>query len=416
MAEVIDHVLAILPFEPPLMEAAGMSCDFVGHPVVAEPVAGPDEANAFLAAHGISADAPVVLCLPGSRRGEVTRLGPRFDEALIKEQYRGIRPAPGYPACPEHSLKPVLFDLLGRQLRDGGFLRTLAGVAIQVAGLDQAGGGGGHDAARLAQQALAGQFVQVAVRGHQADAEAVGQILDPQAALGHDGLRDQLASELRNLTGTDKFDFIANHRGMFSRLGATPEQALNGIRLVMLANDVSLRNLIPAELAKGFGFFQGKPSTAFGPVAVTPDELGDAWQEGRVHLTLQISWNGRKVGLVDAGPDMRFHFGQLIAHASKTRRLRAGSIIGSGTVSNPGTEKDGRRDWPKGYHAIADKRAFAQTIAEDIRREVEARVAPLRGRPYVVFHDAYQYMEHRFGLSAAGSISGFTPRWSMIVL
>ncbi|WP_299909398.1 lipid-A-disaccharide synthase [uncultured Paracoccus sp.] len=84
MAEVIDHVLAILPFEPPLMEAAGMSCDFVGHPVVAEPVAGPDEANAFLAAHGISADAPVVLCLPGSRKGEVTRLGPRFDEALMR--------------------------------------------------------------------------------------------------------------------------------------------------------------------------------------------------------------------------------------------------------------------------------------------------------------------------------------------
>lgn len=84
MAEVIDHVLAILPFEPPLMEAAGMSCDFVGHPVVADPVAGADEANAFRAAHGIVAHAPVVLCLPGSRKGEVTRLGPRFDEALMR--------------------------------------------------------------------------------------------------------------------------------------------------------------------------------------------------------------------------------------------------------------------------------------------------------------------------------------------
>lgn len=146
-------------------------------------------------------------------------------------------------------------------------------------------------------------------------------------------------------------------------MAATPEQGLEAIRLLMLVNDVSLRNLIPDELAKGFGFFHGKPSTAFGPVAVTPDELGDAWQEGRVHLTLQISWNGRKVGLVDAGPDMRFHFGQLIAHAAKTRRLRAGSIIGSGTVSNPGTEKDARRDWPKGYACIAEKRAM-ETIQD----------------------------------------------------
>ena len=146
-------------------------------------------------------------------------------------------------------------------------------------------------------------------------------------------------------------------------MAATPEQGLEAIRLLMLVNDVSLRNLIPDELAKGFGFFQGKPSTAFGPVAVTPDELGDAWQEGRVHLTLQISWNGRKVGLVDAGPDMRFHFGQLIAHAASTRRLRAGSIIGSGTVSNPGTEKDGRRDWPTGDAGIAEQRAM-ETIQD----------------------------------------------------
>ena len=141
-------------------------------------------------------------------------------------------------------------------------------------------------------------------------------------------------------------------------MAATPEQGLDAIRLLMLVNDVSLRNLIPAELAKGFGFFHGKPSTAFGPVAVTPDELGDAWQEGRVHLTMQVSWNGRKVAMCDAGPDMRFHFGQLIAHAARTRRLRAGSIIGSGTVSNPGVEKDGRREWPKGYGCIAEKRAM----------------------------------------------------------
>lgn len=146
-------------------------------------------------------------------------------------------------------------------------------------------------------------------------------------------------------------------------MAATPEQGLEAVRLLMLVNDVSLRALIPDELAKGFGFFHGKPSTAFGPVAVTPDELGEAWQEGRVHLTMQVVWNGRKVGLCDAGPDMRFHFGELIAHAARTRRLRAGSIIGSGTVSNPGVEKDGRREWPKGYACIAEKRAM-ETIQD----------------------------------------------------
>ena len=146
-------------------------------------------------------------------------------------------------------------------------------------------------------------------------------------------------------------------------LAATPEQGLDAVRLLMLVNDVSLRHLIPDELAKGFGFFHGKPSTTFGPVAVTPDELGEAWIEGRVHLTMQIDWNGRKVGRCDAGPDMRFHFGQLIAHAARTRRLRAGSIIGSGTVSNPGVEKDGRREWPKGYGCIAEKRAM-ETIQD----------------------------------------------------
>ena len=146
-------------------------------------------------------------------------------------------------------------------------------------------------------------------------------------------------------------------------MAATPEQGLDAIRLLMLVNDVSLRHLIPDELAKGFGFFHGKPSTAFGPVAVTPDELGEAWIEGRVHLTMQVDWNGRKVGRCDAGPDMRFHFGQLIAHAARTRRLRAGSVIGSGTVSNPGVEKDGRREWPKGYGCIAEKRAM-ETIQD----------------------------------------------------
>ena len=133
-------------------------------------------------------------------------------------------------------------------------------------------------------------------------------------------------------------------------MGVSPEAAIDGIRLLMLANDVSLRHLIPAELAKGFGFLQSKPATAFSPVAVTPDELGAAWQGGRVHLTLQTQWNGRKVGLCEAGPEMTFHFGQLIAHLAKTRRVRAGSIVGSGTVSN--------KDWSKGYSCIAEKRAI----------------------------------------------------------
>ena len=141
-------------------------------------------------------------------------------------------------------------------------------------------------------------------------------------------------------------------------MGCTLEQALDGIRLVMLANDVSLRNVIPGEVAKGFGFIQGKPATAFSPVAVTPDELSPAWQKGRLHLTLQSTWNGRKVGMCDAGPDMTFHFGQLIAHLCKTRNVRAGSIIGSGTVSNPGVTHKGKTDWPKGYSCIAEKRAI----------------------------------------------------------
>ena len=144
---------------------------------------------------------------------------------------------------------------------------------------------------------------------------------------------------------------------------ATPDVALEGIRLLMLANDVSLRHLIPDELAKGFGFFQSKPATAFSPVAITPDELGDAWQGGRVHLTLQSTWNGRKVGMCEAGPDMTFHFGQLIAHICKTRNVRAGSIVGSGTVSNRGVEENGKKDWPKGYSCIAEKRAI-ETILD----------------------------------------------------
>ncbi|MBL8308725.1 MAG: fumarylacetoacetate hydrolase family protein [Rubrivivax sp.] len=133
-------------------------------------------------------------------------------------------------------------------------------------------------------------------------------------------------------------------------MGTDATAALDSVRLLMLANDWSLRHLIPAELAKGFGFLQSKPATAFSPVAVTPDELGEAWQGGRVHLTLESRWNDRRVGHCEAGPEMTFHFGQLIAHVAKTRRLRAGSIVGSGTVSN--------QDWSRGYSCVAEQRAI----------------------------------------------------------
>ena len=146
-------------------------------------------------------------------------------------------------------------------------------------------------------------------------------------------------------------------------MGVSPENALDGIRLVMIANDVSLRNLIPDELSKGFGFVQSKPATAFSPVAVTLNELGDAWDQGRVHLTLQSTWNGRKVGMCEAGPEMTFHFGQLIAHICKTRNVRAGTIVGSGTVSNKSVDVNGKPEWVKGYSCIAEKRAI-ETILD----------------------------------------------------
>jgi len=117
-------------------------------------------------------------------------------------------------------------------------------------------------------------------------------------------------------------------------MACTPEEALGKIRLVMLVNDVSLRGLIPNELAKGFGFFQSKPASSFSPVAVTPEELGQHWQDGKLHLPLLSTYNGEPFGKPNAGVDMTFHFGELVAHAAKTRNLGAGAIIGSGTVSN----------------------------------------------------------------------------------
>lgn len=144
-------------------------------------------------------------------------------------------------------------------------------------------------------------------------------------------------------------------------MGCTPELALESVRLLMLANDITLRSLIPDELAKGCGFLRAKPATAFSPVAVTPDELGDAWHGGRVHLAVHSAWNERKVGFFDVGAEMQFHFGQLIAHAAKTRRLRAGTILSGGTVSNLSAEKDRSRDSSSGYRCIAEKRAMEIT-------------------------------------------------------
>jgi len=130
--------------------------------------------------------------------------------------------------------------------------------------------------------------------------------------------------------------------------GISIDKAASHIKLVLLINDVSLRHLIPGELAKGFGFLHGKPASAFSPVAVTPDELGAAWQDSRLHLPLTVHWNGRLFGEANAGTDMQFNFARLIAHAAKSRKLTAGTIIGAGTVSN--------YDLTTGYACIVEKR------------------------------------------------------------
>jgi len=130
--------------------------------------------------------------------------------------------------------------------------------------------------------------------------------------------------------------------------GVAPEEVEQYVRLVMLCNDVSLRNLIPGELAKGFGFFTSKPSSAFSPFAISPDELGDAWQGGRLHLPLITHLNGEKYGDPDAGPEMHFSFHEIVAHVCKTRSLSAGTIVGSGTISNV--------DRSRGSSCLAEKR------------------------------------------------------------
>jgi fumarylacetoacetate (FAA) hydrolase len=143
-------------------------------------------------------------------------------------------------------------------------------------------------------------------------------------------------------------------------MGATAAEAGKAIRLLMLVNDVSLRNLIPGELAKGFGFFQSKPASAFSPVAITPDELGADWRDGRVHRPLTVHLNGALFGKPDAGTDMVFNFPQLVAHVTKTREMEAGSIIGSGTVSNKqgGLHGSSIANGGVGYCCLAEVRMY----------------------------------------------------------
>jgi len=143
-------------------------------------------------------------------------------------------------------------------------------------------------------------------------------------------------------------------------MGVSASDAVNYVQLVMIVNDVSLRGLIPAELSKGFGFFQSKPSSAFSPVAITPNELGDAWKDGKLHLPLLSFLNGDAFGKPNAGVDMTFDFGQLIAHAAKSRPLAAGTIVGSGTVSNKLDDGPGKPivDGGVGYSCIAEIRTI----------------------------------------------------------
>ncbi len=175
-------------------------------------------------------------------------------------------------------------------------------------------------------------------------------------------------------------------------MGIDPSHAEKHIKLLMLVNDVSLRNLIPGELGKGFGFFQSKPATAFSPVAVTPDELSEAWSDAKVHLPLTVTMNGKKFGAPNAGEDMTFNFAQLIAHAAKTRQLGAGSIIGSGTVSNK------------------DRKSGSACLAE--RRMLETIDAGKPSTPFMAFGDTIRIeMFDSAGASIFGAIDQVVQRY-----
>ena len=176
-------------------------------------------------------------------------------------------------------------------------------------------------------------------------------------------------------------------------MGISPEAARRHIKLVTILNDVSLRNLIVGELAKGFGFFHGKPATAFAPVAVTPDELGEAWDGARLNLPLVSTLNDKEFGHPNAATDLTFDFGQLIAHAAKTRHLAAGTIVGSGTVAN--------RDASVGCSCIAERR---------VRETIESG-KPVT--PFMKFGDRIRIeMVDRAGQSIFGAIDQKVVRYT----
>lgn len=226
------------------------------------------------------------------------------------------------------------------------------------------------------------------------------QWLDGSAFLSH-GERMQRAFHLPPIAGADQTplmyqgsgdDFLAPHAGIVCRRvedgldfegefavvvdevpqGCSPQQALSCIRLIVLLNDISLRALAPREMQTGFGFIHAKPASAFAPVALTPDELGQAWQHGRAALTLQVTRNGKPFGC-QSGSEMHFHFGELIAHAAQTRRLRAGTVVGSGTVSGP--------DASRGASCIAEVRAIEMLAFGEPRTPFYPRGAGDDGSP-----------------------------------
>jgi fumarylacetoacetate (FAA) hydrolase len=175
--------------------------------------------------------------------------------------------------------------------------------------------------------------------------------------------------------------------------GSSPERALESVRLIVLANATSLRTLEKQEHSASSGAVQSRPATALSPVAITPDELGDAWTRGRVQLPLQCSVNGRKVGMCEAGQDMAYPFGQLIAQLAATRAVPTGSVIGTGAVTNAGVEKKGRTEWPTGYSCIADKRAM------EVRQDGQASTDYLKMGDVVRIE-----MKGRDGKSLCGAI------------
>ncbi len=208
------------------------------------------------------------------------------------------------------------------------------------------------------------------------------------------GPRDDIAMPTDDGWGIDMEGEVAIITGDVP-LGVPVDEAAGYIRLIMLVNDVSLRGLIPGELAKGFGFFQSKPSSAFSPVAVTPDDLGDAWDGAALHLPLLVRYNGEPFGQANTGIDLTFNFAQLIAHAAKSRPLCAGTIIGSGTVSNKLDGGPGKAitEGGDGYSCIAEIRMI-ETIQDGAAKT-----------PFMKFGDTVEIkMKDKDGHSIFGAI------------